>query len=188
MDDRVAHAHLAGAKAATAVDPGRRRRALLAACIGALVVPAAGIVAARSSGTDGDPVGVVDQPVVTDQFACTGPPPTLGQDGDGADAERAAARRAQAREFAEWRAINCPSSDTTNTVAGDPTSTMATTTTTTATTTTVAMTTTEAMATTSAAMPAAANGAPAKLPLMMFRQILGLTVSRLPPRMSGGTA
>ena len=41
VDDRVAHAHLAGATAAAAVDPGRRRRALLAACIGALIVPAA---------------------------------------------------------------------------------------------------------------------------------------------------
>ena len=163
VDDRVAHAHLAGATAA-AVDPGRRRRALLAACIGALIVPAAGIVAARSSGSDGDPVGVVDQPVVTDQFACTGPPPTLGQAGDGADAEQAVARNAQAREFAEWRAINCPSSDTTSSIAVDPTSTMATTTTAAVTTTTLAMTTTEAMATTSAALPAAANGAPANPP------------------------
>jgi hypothetical protein len=106
VDDRVAHAHLERATAAAAAGSGHRRRALLAACVGALILPAAGIVAARASGTDDEPAGVVDQPVNTDQFACTGP-----------KSEETANGQAQAREYAEWRAINCPSGDTTTSVA-----------------------------------------------------------------------
>jgi hypothetical protein len=123
VDDRVAHAHLDRATAAAEVVSGRRRWPLLAACVAALIAPAAGIVAARASSNDGDPTGVVDQPVgVSDEFVCTGPPPFAGPVTDAATTgDEAAARRAQVLEYAEWRATNCSSRDTTSSIAVDST-------------------------------------------------------------------
>jgi hypothetical protein len=152
LDDRVAAAHLDRATAAAAGGPEHRRTALLAASVAVLVLSAAGIVAARSGDGASDPAGVVDRPTfVEEELACTGPPPFAGQVPDGDTmAERAANRQAEAREFAEWRAFNCPLGDrgSSPTVASS-TSTEATTTTTVDPTTTMAMPTSRAPPSTS---------------------------------------
>ena len=158
LDHRVAAAHLDRATAAAAGVPEHRRTALLAASVAALVLSAAGIVAARSGDGASDPAGVVDRPTfVEGELACTGPPPFAGQVPDGDTmAERAANRQAEAREFAEWRAFNCPLGER----GSSPTVTSSVTTSTEATTTTVDPTTTMAMPTSSAAVSPAVGVEP----------------------------
>jgi hypothetical protein len=76
-----------------------------AACVGALTLPAAGLVAARTVGVD---PAVAHHPAQVDDFACTGPPPFAGQAEGDTKAEQAANRHVEALAFAIWRATNCP--------------------------------------------------------------------------------
>ena len=86
------------------------RAVVAAACVGALTLPAAGVVAARTVG--GDPA-VAQRPAQVDDFACTGPPPFAGQVPDGeTKAEQAVNRQVEALAFAIWRAANCPLDET----------------------------------------------------------------------------
>jgi hypothetical protein len=89
---------------------GRRHRRVAvvaaAACVGALTLPAAGVVAATA--VDGD-LAVAQRPAQVDDFACTGPPPFAGHDPEGeTKTEQAANRHVEALAFAIWRAATCP--------------------------------------------------------------------------------
>ena len=84
----------------------RRRGLVAAACVGALTLPAAGIVSAGASG--GAEVGVRPSVPVA-EFTCTGPPPFAGQVPEGeTPVGRAVNRWVEALAFAMWRAVNCP--------------------------------------------------------------------------------
>jgi hypothetical protein len=88
----------------------RRVAVVAAACVGALTLPAADVVAARAVG--GDPAAA-QHPAQVDDFACTGPPPFAGQVPEGGTkAEQAANRHDEALAFAIWRAANCPLDET----------------------------------------------------------------------------
>ncbi|MGH9136103.1 MAG: hypothetical protein ACRD0G_03530 [Acidimicrobiales bacterium] len=118
----AAAGHLDRALAAAAT---RRRRwpVVVVASLAAVTV-ATGVVTAVSGGGRPETIGVLERPddvPPTGDLSCDGPPPFAGQPPVGdTEEERASNRAAEAAEFAQWRAENCPAPATSEPPATEP--------------------------------------------------------------------